>query len=90
LVFRGWFYSTDFVDIGVKEVKQYFVSETATKELKDAVAEDVLDRKGPFVYLVPGTSEELPAKDKKALAIADVNLLSEYVSKNFSADEKRC
>ena len=88
--FRGWFYSTDFVDIGVKEVKQYFVSETATKELKDAVVRRGRfgQEKGPFVYLVPGTSEELPAKDKKALAIVDVNLLSEYVSKNFSADEK--
>jgi hypothetical protein len=59
--------------------------------LKDAVVQRTFwTRKGPFVYLVPGTSEELPAKDKKALAIADVNLLSEYVSKNFSADEKRC
>ena len=88
--FRGWFYSTDFVDIGVKEVKQYFVSETATKELKDAVVRRGRfgQEKGPFVYLVPGTSEELSAKDKKALAISDVNLLSEYVSKNFSADEK--
>ena len=88
--FRGWFYSTDFVDIGVKEVKQYFVSETATKELKDAVVRRGRfgQEKGPFVYLVPGTSEELSAKDKKALAIADVNLLSEYVNQNFSADEK--
>ncbi|MFV8332388.1 M1 family metallopeptidase [Flavobacterium sp. GSP14] len=88
--FRGWFYSTDFVDIGVKEVKQYFVSETATKELKDAVVRRGRfgQEKGPFVYLVPGTSEELPAKDKKALAISEVNLLSEYVNKNFSADEK--
>ncbi len=88
--FRGWFYSTDFVDIGVKEVKQYFVSETATKELKDAVVRRGRfgQEKGPFVYLVPGTSEELSAKEKKALAIADVNLLSEYVNQNFSADEK--
>jgi hypothetical protein len=88
--FRGWFYSTDFVDIGVKEVKQYYVSETATKELKDAVVRRGRfgQEKGPFIYLVPGTSEELSAKDKKALAIADVNLLSEYVNQNFSADEK--
>ena len=88
--FRGWFYSTDFVDIGVKEVKQYFVSETATKELKDAVVRRGRfgQEKGPFVYLVPSTSEELPAKDKKALAISDVSLLSEYVNKNLSADEK--
>ena len=88
--FRGWFYSTDFVDIGVTEVKQYYVSETATKELKDAVVRRGRfgQEKGPFVYLVPGTSEELSSKDKKALAIADVNLLSEYVNQNFSADEK--
>jgi hypothetical protein len=88
--FRGWFYSTDFVDIGVKEVKQYYVSETATKELKDATVRRGRfgQEKGPFVYLVPGTSEELSAKEKKALAIADVNLLSDYVNKNFTADEK--
>jgi hypothetical protein len=88
--FRGWFYSTDFVDIGVKEVKQYYVSETATAALKDAVVRRGRfgQEKGPFVYLVPGTSEELSSKDKKALAIADVNLLSEYVNQNFSADEK--
>jgi hypothetical protein len=88
--FRGWFYSTDFVDIGVKEVKQYYVSEKATKELKDAVVKKGRfgQEKGPFVYLIAGTSEELSAKDKKALAIAEVNLLSDYVNQNFSADER--
>jgi aminopeptidase N len=34
--FRGWFYSTDFVDIGINDVKQYYVSETASEELKNA------------------------------------------------------
>ena len=88
--FRGWFYSTDFVDIGVKEVKQYYVSDVATKELKDAVVRRGRfgQEKGPFVYLVSGTSEELSSKNKKALTISDVNLLSEYVNKNFTADEK--
>ena len=88
--FRGWFYSTDFVDIGVKEVKQYFVSETATKELKDAVVRRGRfgQEKGPFVYLVPSTSDELAAKDKKALRIQEVNLLSDYVNQNFSTEEK--
>jgi aminopeptidase N len=31
--FRGWFYSTDFVDIGINDVK-YYVSETASEDLK--------------------------------------------------------
>ena len=29
---RGWFYSTDFVDIGINEVKQYYVTDTPTTE----------------------------------------------------------
>src|SRR5690606_1852520 len=29
---RGWFYSTDNVDIGIKEVKRYFVTDKVTKE----------------------------------------------------------
>jgi aminopeptidase N len=40
--FRGWFYSTDFVDIGINDVKQYYVSETPTKELKDVKVKKVV------------------------------------------------
>lgn len=88
--FRGWFYSTDYVDIAVKEVKQYYVSETPTKELKDAIVKRGRfgEEKGPFVYLVPGTSGELSAKNKKALKIEDIDLLSNYVNIKFTADEK--
>ena len=33
---KGWFYSTDFVDIGIKNVKQYYVTESVTKENKES------------------------------------------------------
>jgi hypothetical protein len=88
--FRGWFYSTDFVDIGIKEVKQYYVTETATTELKDAKVRKGrfgLD-KGPFVYLVSDKSTELSQTSKKALKIEEVKLLSEYVNQKLSAEEK--
>ncbi|WP_339918824.1 M1 family metallopeptidase [uncultured Flavobacterium sp.] len=87
--FRGWFYSTDFVDIGIKEVKQYYVSETPTKDLKDAKVRKGrfgLD-KGPFVYLVAENNAELKSNQKKALKIEDVKLLSDYVS-TLTAEEK--
>jgi aminopeptidase N len=29
---KGWFYSTDVVDLGIKNVKQFYVTEDATKE----------------------------------------------------------
>jgi hypothetical protein len=88
--FRGWFYSTDFVDIGIKEVKQYYVSETATAELKNAKIKKGRFglEKGPFVYLIDGDNKELKNSDKKALKIDDVKLLSDYVKETFTAEEK--
>jgi hypothetical protein len=88
--FRGWFYSTDFVDIGINEVKQYYVTETPTAELKDVKVRKGrfgLD-KGPFVYLVSDKSTELSQTSKKALKIEEVKLLSEYVNQKLSAEEK--
>ncbi len=87
---RGWFYSTDYVDIGIKEVKQYFVSENPTKQVTEQ-----FNRRGrkisdaqPMVYMVAETSEDFKPEMKKALEIKDVKLLSEYVAK-LSADEKK-
>jgi hypothetical protein len=88
--FRGWFYSTDFVDIGINEVKQYYVTETPTTELKDVKVRKGrfgLD-KGPFVYLVSDKSAELNSVSKKPLKMEEVKLLSEYVDQKLSADEK--
>jgi len=88
--FRGWFYSTDFVDIGIKDVKQYYVSETPTADLKDVKVRKGrfgLD-KGPFVYLVSGDNAEVNASSKKALKVDDVKLLSDYVNQSFTAEEK--
>ena len=88
--FRGWFYSTDFVDIGINEVKQYYVTETPTAELKDVKVRKGrfgLD-KGPFVYLVSDKSAELNSVSKKPLKMEEVKLLSEYVDQKLSAEEK--
>jgi hypothetical protein len=88
--FRGWFYSTDFVDIGINEVKQYYVTETPTVALKDAKVKKGRfgQEKGPFVYLIAGDNPELNPVSKKPLQIEEVKLLSDYVSQNISAEEK--
>jgi hypothetical protein len=87
--FRGWFYSTDFVDIGIANVKQYYVTETPTEALKNAKVRRGrfgVDN-GPFVYLVENDNTELKASDKKALKIQEVKLLSDYVN-TLTAEEK--
>jgi hypothetical protein len=88
--FRGWFYSTDVVDIGVNDVKQYYVTETPTIALKDAKVKKGRfgQEKGPFVYLIAGDNPELNPAAKKSLQIEEVKLLSDYVSQNLSAEEK--
>ncbi|MGL2993759.1 M1 family metallopeptidase [Flavobacterium sp. TSSA_36] len=87
---RGWFYSTDFVDISITEVKQYYVTDQATTELKNSKVRKGRfgEEKGPFVYLVNASHPELKETDKKALKIEEFKLLSDYVNEKLTAEEK--
>ncbi|WP_343587561.1 M1 family metallopeptidase [Flavobacterium sp.] len=87
---RGWFYSTDFVDIGIKDVKQYYVSDTPTTDIKDVKVRKGRFgfEKGPFVYLVAGDNAEVNSSKKKALKIEDFKPLADYVDQTFTAEEK--
>src|SRR5690606_35520361 len=87
---RGWFYSTDYVDIGVKDVKQYYVSLEPTEEMKNFAQRRgrFLRDMGPFLYLVDETNKEFNPATKKALELKDVQILDEYLDKNYTAQEK--
>lgn len=87
---RGWFYSTDYVDIGIKNVKQFYVSEEPTKEMKDFAAKRgrFLQDNGPFVYLVSDSSEDFKPGMKKPFVIQDVKLLHDYVETLSPEDRK--
>ena len=51
---RGWFYSTDVVDIGVKEVKRFYVSPNPSKEVNERLASFgmTLEDLNPSVFMV--------------------------------------
>jgi hypothetical protein len=87
---RGWFYSTDYVDIGIADVKQYYVTEEQTKEMKDyAVKRGRFNEdRGPFVYMVNESAPDFNKQVKKPLNIADVKLLNTYVNEKFTAEER--
>ncbi len=87
---RGWFYSTDFVDIGIKDVKQYYVSDTPTEDIKNVKVRKGRFgyEKGPFVYLVAGDNAEVNSAKKKALKLEDFKPLADYVDQTFTAEEK--
>ncbi len=87
---KGWFYSTDVVDLGIKNVKQFFVTEDATKEATTSLnrrGRKITDG-GPTLYLVNSESAELKPELKAALESEKVQSLKDYLNKNYTATEK--
>jgi hypothetical protein len=87
---RGWFYSTDYVDLGIKEVKEYYVSTEPTAKLKDykvRTGRFTYDE-GPFVYLIDDKNIEFNPATKKAFDVNEVQMLGDYIAKNYTPEEK--
>ncbi|WP_054852716.1 M1 family metallopeptidase [Olleya sp. ITB9] len=87
---RGWFYTTDYVDIGVKDVKKYFVSNEPNAEIKK-VAEQrgmKLSDLPPLVYFVEEGSEDFNANLKGKSALENSTTLNEYIMDNFTPAER--
>jgi hypothetical protein len=87
--FRGWFYTTDFTDIGIKEVKQYFVSNDAPKDFKAPASSrrNRLRATGPMVFMVNITSENYKPEINKPLEIKEIKALDEFIKTNFKPEE---
>ena len=87
---RGWFYTTDYVDIGIKEVKKYFVSNEPSKEveefLKTRRRRNQID--GPAVYMIADGSESYKPELNKPFEIKDSKPLAEYIEKTFTKEEQ--
>lgn len=87
---RGWFYTTDFNDIGIKEVKKYFVSNEPSKEVKDFLKTRRRRNRieGPMVYMIADGSESYKPEMNKPFEIKDCKTLQEYVEKTFTKEEQ--
>jgi hypothetical protein len=87
---RGWFYSTDYVDMGIKEVKQYFVTEEPTEELKNVQARRGRFgvAQGPYVYLVDEKNPQLNPNRKKALNQSQIVPLQEFINSKYTTEQQ--
>ena len=87
---RSWFYTTDYVDIGVKGVKKYYVSNRPSKQLEEYLTARNLTQADlpPLVFLVEEDSENLdPAAVGQAPSETSVPL-KEYMMDNMTAEER--
>lgn len=87
---RGWFYSTDYVDIGIKEVKKYYVTDKTTKEGTAA-----LERYGvtdpstlDMVYVVEEGSDEYSQNMKGKSPLETAPKLNQFIMDNFTPAER--
>ena len=68
---RGWFYTTDYNDIGVKDVKKFYLTDQPTeaaKKLAKRYNMNLADYEGKFVFFEQ-EKEGVPVDSKKALEI---------------------
>jgi hypothetical protein len=86
---RGWFYTTHNVDMGIKEVQKLYITDNATKEGKE-----FLERYGAdpeeidAVYVVKEDSEDFEESLKGKSVLENSPTIKEYVMDNFSEEER--
>ena len=88
---RGWFYTTDWVDIGIKEVTKFYVSSEPNQYMKDVAARRGLDinNLSPMVFMVEEGADELTETIKSGIQAEDIPTLQEYLMDNFTKEERQ-
>jgi hypothetical protein len=89
---RGWFYTTEVNDIGIKEVKQYVVTDQQTARVKRMIKAYGMtpDQFPKMLHLVSKESDDFKPEmlDNKNPA-EDFPLLKDYLDKNFTLEERK-
>ncbi|MFS4457487.1 M1 family metallopeptidase [Maribacter sp. 2304DJ31-5] len=87
---RGWFYTTDYVDIGVKGIKKYYVSDKPNKEMRAYMAARNLTEADlrPLVYLAEEGGEDADPNLKGKSPSENSRTLKEFMMDNMTAAER--
>ncbi|MCB4799641.1 M1 family metallopeptidase [Neotamlana laminarinivorans] len=83
---RGWFYTTDYTDIGVKKVTEYYLTDQPTEEAEAQAKRynmNLEEYKDKLIYYAEAKNG-VPANAKSA---SDFSVLNEYIA-SLSEEEK--
>jgi len=88
---RGWFYTTDYTDIGLKDVKRLYVSSQPNEAAKKMASDrnTSVDDLGPMVYFVEEGSDEYMANMKNNNPLENSTTLKNYLMDNFTESERK-
>lgn len=87
---RSWFYTTDYVDIGVKGIKKYFVNNGPTKKMREYMAEKNITEADllPLVFLAEEDSDDFNESLTGKEASQNSMLLKEFMMDKMSSEER--
>ncbi len=87
---RGWFYTTDYVDIGIKGIKKYYVSDKPGKKMQEYLAARNLTEADlpPLVYLADEDSEGFDTNLKGKAPSESSKTLKEFMMDNMTTAER--
>ncbi len=85
---RGWFYTTDYTDIGIKAVKKFAVTAKPNKE-GEALANRYNVDPNSLVYFVEEGADGYKEALKESTSIADLPTVKEYVMDNFTPEQQK-
>jgi hypothetical protein len=85
---RGWFYTTDWVDIGVKDVKKYYVS-SKPNDYGKRIAKRYNMKPEDLVYLVEDGSDDFEENMRDGKPVDASPSLKEYLMDNFTAEQRK-
>jgi hypothetical protein len=87
---RGWFYTTDYVDIGVEGIKKYYVSDKPSQKMQEYLAARNMTEADlpPMVYLADEESEDFDINLKGKSPSESSQSLKEFMMDNMTAAER--
>ncbi len=85
---RGWFYTTDYTDIGIKEVKKFAVTNNPNDNGKKLAERYNMDPNS-LVYFIEEGAEGYDEATKNAVSIDDLPTVKEYIMDNFTPEEQK-
>lgn len=86
---RGWFFTTDYNDIGIQAVKPFYVTDVAPKDFKEAENPRRRNAKpSANIYQVVEGSPDFDAKKQKAFEVKQVKPLDEFLSAKFTPEQR--
>jgi len=86
---RAWFFTTDYTDIGVQDVKKFYVTSKMNKQVREMIEARGMKESDlpPLVYLVEEGSEDFE-EDMKTATLNDVTTLQTFIMDNMTPAER--